>query len=79
MHTMINPDLGSPYRAELEHFSDPRMALKDLLRKHQLPKHSAKYEQLRITSWWQNEYVFERLIKSCTDYNYIQELITSTV
>ena len=65
MHTMINPDLGSPYRAESEHFSDPGMALKDLLRKHQLPKHSAKYEQLRITSWWQIEYVFNQ----CTNFD----------
>ena len=62
MHTMINTDLGSPYRAELEQSSAPdiHMALKDLLTKHRLPQHGAKYEQLRITSWWQLEDIFNR-------------------
>ena len=36
------------------------MALKDLLTKHRLPQHGAKYEQLRITSWWQLEDIFNR-------------------
>ena len=65
MHSMINPDLGSPYRAELEQFNDPEMALKDLLRKHQPPQHTAKYKQLRITSWWQIEYIFNQ----CTNFD----------
>ena len=60
MNAMINPDLGSPYRPELEGCGDPNMALKDLMRRRQLPQYSAKYEQLRITSWRQIDYIFNQ-------------------
>ena len=51
-HTMMNPELGSPYRAEMEEsgVTNPDIALKDLLVKRQLPKHGSKYEKLRVTS-----------------------------
>lgn len=62
MHAMINPDLGSPYRAELEQSGvpDTQVALKDLLMKRRLPQHGVKYEQLRITSWWKLEDMFNQ-------------------
>jgi hypothetical protein len=62
MRIMINPDFGSPYRAELEQSGVPdiHVALEDLLTKRRLPQHGTKYEQLRITSWWQLEDIFNR-------------------
>ena len=65
MHNMVNSDIGSPYRVELEKFgiSDTNAALKDLLKKRQLPQHGPKYELLRITSWWQIEDMFNQCAK----------------
>ena len=65
MHNMVNSDIGSPYRVELEKFgiSDTNAALKDLLKKRQLPQHSPKYELLWITSWWQIEDMFNQCAK----------------
>ena len=52
MHTMRNPDLGSPYRAELEQSGvpDTHVALKDLLTKRRLPIYGEKYEQSMTSS-----------------------------
>ena len=71
-HTMMNPELGSPYRAEMEEsgVTNPDIALKDLLVKRQLPKHGSKYEKLRVTSWWQLEDIFNL----CARFNSIDRL-----
>ena len=66
-HTMMNPELGSPYRAEMEEsgVANTDLGLKDLLVKRQLPKHGCKYEKLRVTSWWQLEDIFNL----CAQFN----------
>ena len=65
MHNMVNSDIGSPYRVELEQFgiSDTNAALKDLLKKHQLPQHGSKNDLLRITSWRAIEDIFDLCAK----------------
>jgi serine/threonine protein kinase len=67
MHAMLNPDLGSPYRTELMQTAsvDPQVELRNIMAKRQLPQHSSKYEQLRISTWWQLEDIF----LSCADFN----------
>ena len=71
-HTMMNPELGSPYRAEIEEsgVASPDLGLKDLLVKRQLPKHGSKYEKLRVTSWWQLEDIFNL----CAQFNPMDRL-----
>ena len=60
VHTLMNPELGTPYRAEMEESgaTNAEIAIKDLFGKRQLPKHGSKYVKLRITSWWQLEDIF---------------------
>ncbi|CAB4010560.1 Tyrosine- kinase SPK-1, partial [Paramuricea clavata] len=52
MHAMLNPDLCSPYRTELMQTAsvDPQVELRNIMAKRQLPQHSSKYEQLRIST-----------------------------
>lgn len=52
MHAMMNPELRSPYRAELEQYgvSDPHDALNHLLKQRRLPEHGTKYEQLQVVA-----------------------------
>ena len=60
MHVLMNPELGSPYRAEAEQSGvpDTEAVVKNLLAKGRLPQHGTKYEKLRMTSWWQLEEIF---------------------
>ena len=67
VYLLINPNLTNPYRGEFEQAGIPftQNAMKDLLRRKQLPSHDSKYADLRKSTWWQLEDVF----KSCARFD----------
>ena len=67
MHAMLNPNLGNPYRNELTQTGvvDPQVALRNIMKRRQLPQHGSKYEHLRVTAWWQLEDIF----LSCANFH----------
>jgi hypothetical protein len=71
----MNPELGIPYRAEMEEsgVTNVEIAIRDLFSKCQLPKHGSKYVNLRVTSWWQLEDIFNL----CTKFNPMDRLTSA--
>ena len=67
MYSLVNPNLTYPYRGKFEEAGEPftQNAMKDLLRRKQLPRHDSKYADLRKHEWRQLEDVF----KSCARFD----------
>lgn len=67
MYTLINPNLGGPYRNEFEQLgvTNSEEAFKKNMKRQKLPEHDSKYEALRVTEWWQIEQAF----KSCCTFD----------
>ena len=68
MYSLVNSNRTSPYRGEFEEAGEPftQNAMKDLLRRKQLPRHDSKYADLRKHEWRQLEDVF----KSCARFDH---------
>ena len=55
MYAMLNPNVISPYSKEIESTRVPftKEVFQDILKKRCTPAHDSKYENLRVSQWWQ--------------------------
>ena len=66
MYAMLNPNVISPYSKKIESTRVPftKEVFQDILKKCCTPAHESKYENLRVSQWWQLEVAF----KLCSNF-----------